>query len=142
MKKILMCEPNISEGRDLAVVEQIVDQVRATPGVSLVDYSSDPDHNRSVISYIGEPADVLAASKALARQAFALIDMRHHQGEHPRFGVVDVAAFIPIRGVSTAEAVETAYQFGEFVGALGVPVYYYEDAARDPARTVTTLVGS
>ncbi|MCP4427275.1 MAG: glutamate formimidoyltransferase [Chloroflexi bacterium] len=134
MKKILMCEPNISEGRNLELVEQVVDEVRATPGATLVDYSSDPDHNRSVITYIGEPGAVLEASKKLAAKAYELIDMHTHQGAHPRFGAVDVAAFIPIRGLTSEEAVETARAFGQYVGGLGVPVYYYEDAATRPAR--------
>ncbi len=129
MNPILMAEPNISEGRDLEVVEAIVDAVRETPGVTLVDYSSDPDHNRSVITFIGSPEDVLAGAKALAEQAFARIDMSRHEGEHPRQGAVDVCAFIPIRGVSVEEAVAVSRQFGEFVGALGVPVYFYEEAA-------------
>jgi glutamate formiminotransferase len=134
MKKILMCEPNISEGRDLAKVEKIVDAVRAVPGAAVIDYSSDPDHNRSVISFVGEPDAVLEGAKALALTAFDLIEMRVQTGEHPRFGAVDVAAFIPIRGITKQEAVELAYQFGEFVGAQGVPVYYYEDAAKSPER--------
>lgn len=134
MKKILMAEPNVSEGRNPEIVEQIVDAVRGTPGITLVDYSSDPDHNRSVIAFTGEPDDVLAGAKALAVKAFELIDMRTHRGEHPRFGAVDVCAFIPIRGVTKDEAVETSRKFGRFVGGQGVPVYYYEDAATRPAR--------
>ncbi len=134
MKKVLVCEPNISEGRDAKPVEQIVDRVRATPGVRLIDYSSDPDHNRSVLTYLGEPEDVLAASMAMAEQAFALIDMREHHGSHPRQGAVDVVPFIPIRGVETAEAVDIARRFGRWAGSLGVPVYYYEDAATRPER--------
>lgn len=134
MKKVLLCEPNISEGRDPGLVEQVVDKVRATPGVRLIDYSSDPDHHRSVLTYLGEPEAVLAATEAMAAEAFALIDMRLHHGLHPRQGAVDVVPFIPIRGVETAEAVEIARRFGRFVGALGVPVYYYEDAATRPER--------
>ncbi len=134
MKQILMAEPNISEGRNLEIVEQIVDAVRNTPGVTLVDYSSDPDHNRSVITFIGEPEDVLAGAKALALKAFELIDMRRHSGEHPRQGAVDVCAFIPIRNVTKDQAVEISRRFGKFVGQQGVPVYYYEDAATRPER--------
>jgi glutamate formiminotransferase len=134
MNPILMAEPNISEGRNLEIVEAVVAAVRAVPGVTLVDYSSDPDHNRSVITFIGRPEDVLAGAKALARQAFSLIDMSNHHGEHPRQGAVDVCAFIPIRGVSVEQAVATARLFGEFVGELGVPVYYYEEAATRPER--------
>jgi glutamate formiminotransferase len=134
MKKILLCEPNISEGRNQAVVEQVAEAVRSVPGVKLIDYSSDPDHNRSVFTYLGEPADVLEATKRLAAAAFELIDMRTHKGSHPRQGAVDVAGFIPVRGVESAEAVEIARQLGRYVGALGVPVYYYEDAATRPER--------
>ncbi len=134
MKRVLLSEPNISEGRVRSVVELVVDKVRAVPGVRLIDYSSDPDHNRSVLTYLGEPEAVLEASKAMAREAFALIDMRNHHGSHPRQGAVDVVPFIPIRGVETAEAVEIARRFGRHIGGLGVPVYYYEDAATRPER--------
>ncbi len=134
MKKILLCEPNISEGRNREVVEQVADAVRSVPGVKLIDYSSDGDHNRSVFTYLGEPQDVLEATKRLALKAFELIDMRTHKGSHPRQGAVDVAGFIPVRGVESAEAVEIAQQFGRFIGEQGVPVYYYEDAATRPER--------
>lgn len=134
MRKILLCEPNISEGRDLALVEQVADAVRGMAGVKLIDYSSDPDHNRSVFTYLGEPEAVLAATQRLATRTFELIDMTAHHGTHPRQGALDVAPFIPIRGVETAEAVAIARRFGQFVGALGVPVYYYEDAATRPER--------
>ena len=134
MRKVLLCEPNISEGRDLAVVEEVAAQVRSVPGVRLIDYSSDPDHNRSVFTYLGDPEDVLEATKRLAVKAFELIDMSQHHGSHPRQGAVDVAAFIPVRGVETAEAVEISRRFGRFVGGLGVPVYYYEDAATRSER--------
>ena len=134
MRKVLLCEPNISEGRDLAVVEEVAAQVRSVPGVRLIDYSSDPDHNRSVFTYLGDPEDVLEATKRLAVKAFELIDMSQHHGSHPRQGAVDVAAFIPVRGVETAEAVEISRRFGRFAGELGVPVYYYEDAATRPER--------
>jgi len=134
MRKVLLCEPNISEGRDLALVEAVAAQVRSVPGVRLIDYSSDPDHNRSVFTYLGDPEDVLEATKRLAVKAFELIDMSQHHGSHPRQGAVDVAAFIPVRGVETAEAVEISRRFGRFAGELGVPVYYYEDAATRPER--------
>ena len=134
MRKIILCEPNVGEGRDLAAIEQVAAEVRSVPGVRLIDYSSDPDHNRSVFTYLGEPEDVLEATKRLAVKAFALIDMTQHHGSHPRQGAVDVAAFIPVRGVEIAEAVEISRRFGRFAGGLGVPVYYYEDAATRPER--------
>ncbi len=134
MRKIVLCEPNISEGRHLALVEQVAGEVRAVPGVKLLDYSSDPDHNRSVFTYLGSPEAVLEATQCLAKKTFELIDMSAHHGSHPRQGALDVAPFIPIRGMSSAEAVEVARAFGRYVGSLGVPVYYYEDAATRPER--------
>jgi glutamate formiminotransferase len=132
--KILLSVPNISEGRNLDVVEQVADAVRRTPGVKLVDTSSDADHNRSVLTYLGEPEVVLAASKAMASKAFELIDMSQHRGSHPRLGAVDVAPFIPVRNMDTAEAVEISRRFGRFVGEMGVPVYYYRESATRPER--------
>lgn len=135
MQKILMAEPNISEGRRLEVVEAIVAAVKAVPGVTVVDYSSDADHNRSVISFIGSPEAVLAGAKALADRTYELIDMSIHHGAHPRQGAIDVCAFIPIRGLSSEEAVAVSRQFGAYVGSKGIPVYFYEDAATRPERT-------
>jgi glutamate formiminotransferase / 5-formyltetrahydrofolate cyclo-ligase len=134
MKKIVLCIPNISEGRDLALVDQVADQVRLVNGVKLLDYSSDADHNRSVLTYLGEPGPVLRATRELAAKAIDLIDMRLQKGSHPRIGAVDVVPFIPLRGMETAEAVELAREFGRYLGSLGVPVYYYEDAATRPER--------
>lgn len=133
--KILECVPNISEGRNLELVEQVVNEIRRVEGVKLLNYSSDPDHNRSVITFLGEPEKVLDAAKAMTLKALELIDMRRHQGSHPRMGAVDVAPFIPIRGVETKEAIDIARQYGKFLGQQGVPVYYYEDAATRPERT-------
>lgn len=133
--KILECVPNISEGTDREVVEQVVEQLRGVEGVKVLDYSSDADHNRSVLTYLGEPEPVLEATKAMAGKALELIDMSQHQGSHPRMGAIDVVPFIPITGVETEEAVEVARKFGRFLGEQGVPVYYYEDAATRPERT-------
>lgn len=131
----LMCVPNISEGKDLTVVEKVVDKVRNAPGVILLDYSSDADHNRSVISYIGAPQAMVAATKNLVKTAVELIDMSLHKGSHPRQGAVDVVPFIPIRGISEEESVTIAREFGRWIGQeLEVPVYFYEDAARNPDR--------
>ena len=131
--KTLMCVPNISEGTDLTVVEKVVDQVRSTPGVILLDYSSNSDHNRSVITYVGEPGPVVEATKKLAETALELIDMTKQKGSHPRQGAVDVVPFVPIRGISEEESVQIARDFGRYVGQeLKVPVYFYEDAATKP----------
>lgn len=138
--KILMCVPNISEGKDLALVEQVIDQIRSVRGVLIVDHSSDSDHNRSVLTYLGEPEIVLDATKAMASKAIELIDMSRHHGSHPRMGAVDVVPFIPIRGVTTEEAVKISKEFGKYLGGLGVPVYYYEDAAARTQRILLTSI--
>jgi glutamate formiminotransferase len=130
-----MCVPNISEGRDVKILEQVAEQIRRVAGVKMLKTASDPDHNRSVFTYMGEPQPVLEATKAMAEMAFALIDMTRHRGSHPRMGTVDVVPFIPVRGIEMQEAVEIARQFGAFVGRLGIPVFYYEDAATRPERT-------
>jgi glutamate formiminotransferase len=138
--KILMCVPNISEGKDLDLVEQVMDEIRSTPGTLIIDHSSDSDHNRSVLTYLGEPEAVLTASKAMAAKAIELIDMSKHHGSHPRMGAVDVVPFIPVRGVETEEAVKASKQFGKYLGGLGVPVFYYEDAAARPERILLTRI--
>jgi glutamate formiminotransferase / 5-formyltetrahydrofolate cyclo-ligase len=132
--KVVECVPNISEGRDRDTVDSVVDAVRAVPGVALLDYSSDVDHNRSVVTYVGEPERVFEATLALCLRALEMIDMRNHKGGHPRMGAVDVVPFIPLRGVSSEEAVALARRLGERLGEEGVPVYYYEDAATRPER--------
>ncbi len=131
--KALMCVPNISEGTDLSIVEKVVDQIRSTSGVILLDYSSNADHNRSVITYIGEPEAVVEGTKKLTKTALALIDMTKQKGSHPRQGAVDVVPFIPIRGITEEESVQIARDFGGWAGKeLKVPVYFYEDAATKP----------
>ncbi len=134
MRKILLCEPNISEGRDLALVDSVAAEIVSVPGVRLIDRSSDPDHHRSVLTYLGGPDEVLEATCRMAARAVELIDMTRHSGSHPRQGALDVVPFIPVRGVETCEAVGIARQFGRYLGGLGVPVYYYEDAATRPER--------
>jgi glutamate formiminotransferase / 5-formyltetrahydrofolate cyclo-ligase len=138
--KVLMCVPNISEGRDIGLVDRVVAGITAVPGVKLSDRSSNPDHNRSVLTYLGEPEAVLEATRAMAVKALELIDMSRHKGSHPRMGVLDVCPFIPIRNVTTEEAVAIARRFGKHLGALGVPVYYYEDAATRPERLLLTSI--
>ncbi len=133
--KALMCVPNISEGTDLAAVEKVVDAVRSTEGVVLLDYSSNTDHNRSVITYIGEPGPVIEATKNLTATALDLIDMTKQKGSHPRQGAVDVVPFIPIRGIDEDEAIAIARDFGRYAGEeFKIPVYFYEDAATQPSR--------
>jgi len=135
-----MCVPNISEGTNLTVVEEIVDEIRKHKDVILQDYSSDLNHNRSVISYMGEPEAVLEATCHMAAKAYELIDMTKHKGSHPRVGAVDVVPFIPIRDVETFEAVEVARRFGKFVGERGIPVFYHEEAALTPERNKLAVI--
>ena len=134
MKKMLLCEPNISEGRNLDLVNEVFSNITTVESIKVLDTSSDADHNRSVFTYIGDPANVLAATKAMAQKAIDLIDMSKHEGSHPRMGAVDVVPFVPIRGMSIEEAVEISRQFGKYLGGLGIPVYYYENAALHPDR--------
>ncbi len=134
MARVLMCKANISEGRRKEVLEEVAAAVRAVPGVTLADWSGDPDHNRAVYTLLGPPEAVLEGAKALTSVALERIDMATHAGEHPRMGAVDVVPFIPLREVETEEAVEIARSFGAWLGEQGVPVYYYEDAATRPER--------
>jgi glutamate formiminotransferase / 5-formyltetrahydrofolate cyclo-ligase len=127
--------PNVSEGRRPEVVEAIASAIRALPGVRLLDYSSDASHNRSVFTLAGDAAPLKAAILAMYEQALAHIDLRTHQGEHPRLGAVDVVPFVPIEGVTMAQCVELARDVaGEVASRFGVPIYLYEDASNDPAR--------
>lgn len=135
MAKIVECVPNISEGRDKAKIEKIVDAVRETAGVTLLDYSSDASHNRSVITFLGSPEGVEEAAVELARRAVELIDLRVHEGEHPRMGAVDVIPFIPIKEMETAECVELSKRVAERVwNEAKLPVFLYEDSASAPHR--------
>ena len=137
MAKVLMCKANVSEGRRRDALEEMAAAVRAVEGVTLADWSGDPDHNRAVFTILGPPDEVLEAAKALTAAALEHIDMTQHKGEHPRMGAVDVVPFIPLREVETQEAVEVARRFGAWLGGQGVPVYYYEDAATRPERAST-----
>lgn len=132
---IIECVPNISEGRRLDVVEACVDAIRRTPGVRLLDHSSDASHNRSVLTLAGDASPLRLAILALYEAAVPRIDLRAHQGEHPRVGAVDVVPFVPIEGVTMEECVALAREVGHDVAArFGVPIFLYEEAATSPAR--------
>jgi glutamate formiminotransferase len=133
MKK-LMCVPNVSEGRDVEKIEKLTAAIRETPGVTLMDVSSDEDHNRSVFSYMGDSDAVLTATKRLAETVFEIVDMTTQTGSHPRQGALDVTPFIPVGDTTTDEALAVARAFGAFVASKGIPVYYYEAAATSPQR--------
>ena len=135
MAKIIECVPNISEGRRTEVIEACVDQVRNTPGVTLLDYSSDASHNRTVITFLGSLEGVENAAVALAVKAAELIDLTKHEGEHPRMGAVDVVPFIPIKESSVAECVELSKRVGQRIwDEAKMPVFLYEDSAASPKR--------
>ena len=135
MAKILECVPNISEGRRTEVIEAVVDVVRHTPGVALLDYSSDPSHNRTVITFLGEPSAVAQCAIDLAGKAVELIDLTKHEGEHPRMGAVDVIPFIPIKDVTKEEAIAISKEVGQKISdSFGLPVFLYEDSASAPHR--------
>ncbi|MDQ3097757.1 MAG: glutamate formimidoyltransferase [Chloroflexota bacterium] len=135
MSGLVECVPNVSDGRRPGVVRGLADVVAAVPGVRVLDVTSDPDHNRSVITFAGDPAAVEAAALALVTAAYREIDMQIHQGEHPRLGAVDVVPFVPLSGTTMEECVAIAKRVGRAVAAAhGVPVYYYAKAATRPER--------
>lgn len=124
------CVPNFSEGRDLEKIEKIVDKFRVKAGVKLLDYSNDEDHNRLVVTVVGEPEALKDALLEAIGQAVELIDLTKHSGQHPRMGAVDVVPFIPIRGCTMDEAIALSKEVGEKVAALyRVPVFLYEKSA-------------
>ncbi len=135
MAKLMECIPNISEGRRLDLVEEFADIVRAVPGVTLIDYSSDASHNRSVFTFLGDPDQVMEAAFRFAQHAVEKIDLRVHEGEHPRMGAVDVIPFVPIRDMDMAECVELSKKLGERLAKeLDLPVFLYEESASAPHR--------
>jgi len=135
MKQIVQCIPNFSEGRDLDKIEKIVSPFRGKEGVKLLDYSRDEDHNRMVVTVVGEPEPLKKAVLEAVGVAVELIDMTRHEGQHPRMGAVDVIPFVPIRNVTMEEAVAMA---GEVAAAAWetyqLPIFLYEKAATAPHR--------
>ena len=135
MNKILECVPNFSEGRDLKKIEEIVEPFRGQKDVKLLDYQNDTDHNRSVVTVVGEPKALKAAVLEVIGVAIKLIDMNSHQGQHPRMGAVDVVPFIPVKNVSVEEAVEISKSAArEAAKKFKLPIYLYEQSASRPER--------
>lgn len=135
MAQVVQCVPNISEGRRPEVIEAIVNQVRQVPGVALLDTLPDIDHNRTVITFIGEMGPVKEAAFQLTKKAIELIDMEKQTGGHPRIGAVDVIPLIPINEVEMTDCIEGAKELAQRVSAeLGVPTYLYGEAAQRPER--------
>jgi glutamate formiminotransferase len=132
---LIECVPNVSEGRRPEVVERLVAAVHETSGVHVLDHSSDASHNRSVLTLAGDALGLERAVLALIERAVAEIDLRTHQGEHPRLGAVDVVPFVPIEGVTMADCVALARQVGARVAErFALPVFLYEEAATRPDR--------
>jgi len=142
--RIVECVPNFSEGRNEATVRALIEAVRAVPGVALLDHTMDADHHRAVLTFAGEPVSVAEAAFQAAKTAAARMDLRHHQGEHPRIGATDVIPFVPIRGVTMRDCIELAKTVGRRIGEeLTIPVFLYEQAATRPdhARLETIRLG-
>jgi glutamate formiminotransferase / formiminotetrahydrofolate cyclodeaminase len=133
---IVECVPNFSEGRRPEVVRQIVEAITAVPGVALLGYESDPDHNRSVVTIAGQPDAILEGAFQGAKAAAELIDLREHKGEHPRMGATDVVPFVPISGISMEECVKLAESLAKRIGEeLQIPTFLYGDAAKREERS-------
>ena len=135
MAKLLECVPNYSEGRDMEKVEKICDCFRGKKGVRLLDYQTDPNHNRMVVTVIGEPEPLRDAVVESFGKAVELIDMTKHEGRHPRMGAVDVVPFIPCRNTTVEDADKCAKEVAKAVGEkYEIPVFLYEDSATAPHR--------
>lgn len=140
-KRLVECVPNFSEGRDMAVINQITDVIKASEGVTLLDVDPGFATNRTVVTFIGSPEAVVDAAYAAIKKAQELIDMRHHHGEHPRMGATDVCPLVPVAGITMEETVQYARQLAERVGnELAIPVYCYEEAAFTPKRKNLAVV--
>ena len=135
MKKILETVPNFSEGRDLDKIEKIVEPFRGKEGVKLLDYQRDEDHNRLVVTVVGEPEALKTAVIEAMGAAIDVIDMRRHEGQHPRMGAVDVVPFIPIRNMTMEEAVAVSKAVAETASeTYDLPIFLYEGSAARPER--------
>lgn len=137
---MIECIPNVSEGRDEKVVQALSDAVRSA-GADLLDVHRDPDHHRSVFTFVGDARVVERAALALARAAIHLIDLRRHVGVHPRLGALDVLPFVPLGGATMADAIAIAHAVGRTLAAdLDLPVFFYEAAALRPhCRTLPSI---
>ncbi|KUO48910.1 MAG: glutamate formiminotransferase [Desulfitibacter sp. BRH_c19] len=141
MSQIVQCVPNFSEGTNQEIISKILEVITSVEGVKLVDYSSDASHNRSVVTFLGEPQAAKRAAFKAIEKAKELINMEEHKGEHPRMGATDVVPFIPIRGITMDECVELAKELGKEVWEkLQIPVYLYEKAACTPDRQNLSVI--
>lgn len=135
MDQIIECVPNFSEGRDMQVINQITAEIQKVQGVKLLDVDPGKATNRTVVTFVGDPASVCEAAFLAVKKAAEVIDMRKHQGAHPRFGATDVCPLVPVAGISMAEVVDYARKLGKRIGdELGIPVFCYEYAASEEKR--------
>ncbi len=135
MKQLIECVPNFSEGRDMAVIKQITDEIEKVDGVTLLDVDPGAATNRTVVTFVGTPDEVIEAAFRAVKKAAELIDMRHHKGEHPRFGATDVCPLIPVANISMEETAEYARKLAKRIGnELEIPVFCYENAAFSDVR--------
>lgn len=135
MRKILECVPNFSEGRNLDLIRQITDEIEKVDGVKLLDVDPGVTTNRTVVTFVGTPDEVVEAAFLAVKKAQELIDMRRHRGDHPRFGATDVCPLVPVSGLTMEEVVEYAHKLGKRIGdELNIPVYLYENAATEEKR--------
>jgi len=141
MKQLIECVPNFSEGNDLNVIKQISDVIEKIDGVKLLNVDPGKATNRTVVTFVGEPAAVIEAAFQAIQKAAVLIDMGKHKGEHPRMGATDVCPLIPIAGITMEETAKYAQQLGERVGKeLDLPVYLYESAQKDASRKNLSVI--
>ena len=135
MDRIIECVPNFSEGRNTEKIEKILDVFRGKKGVKLLDYSSDDNHNRTVVTIVGEPEEIKRVMVEAIGKAVELIDLNYHQGQHPRMGAVDVVPFIPVRNVTVEEADKLAKDVAkEAAEKYNLPFFLYEKSASAPHR--------
>jgi len=136
-ERLVECVPNLSEGREMETIDRAADAVRTTPGALFLDRTSDPDHHRSVLTFAGPAEAVVAAMDAVLAVAVERIDMRRHQGAHPRIGAVDVVPFVPLGTTTMADCVALARTFGARAAErFGIPVFLYAEAATRPGRRI------
>ncbi len=130
--QIIECIPNFSEGRDQKIIDQICHEIKKIKGVKLLNRTSDFDHNRTVLTFIGDPASVLEAAFLAVKKAGQLINLTNHQGVHPRFGATDVLPFVPLKGISIKELLPLVKTLGKKIQQeLKIPVFYYQQATKN-----------
>jgi glutamate formiminotransferase len=135
MERVVECVPNFSEGRDPRIVESLVEAVESVLGAVVLGTHIDPDHNRSVVTFVAPPEVIVEAAVRVVARASQLIDLSRHAGQHPRMGACDVLPFVPVRGLSVEECVALAHEAGRRIwDELDIPVYFYESAALRPER--------